>query len=351
MHDGQISLIAQLSGKDYPDWDGGQGGLGKLTARVSPNGRWLAFMSQLPLSGYDNSDAASGKADEEVFLYHAEEGGAGKLECASCNPSGARPEGAEYGANTLIGGFLVWEGGTWLAANIPGYTPYQQETALYQSRYLSDEGRLFFNSNDALVPEDENANQDVYEYEPPGVGSCSEGAAAFHASADGCLALVSSGHATGESAFVDASESGDDVFFLTSEELAKNDIDTARDLYDAHVCSSAADCAEEGSPPSPCESAEACHAPASPPASFALPPSASSTGEGNLAPPPALSAKPISKQQLLVKALSSCRHKYQGKKHKKRRASCEAAARKRYGAKPAKKKAKKPKPKRKGAHK
>ena len=37
---------------------------------------------------------------------------------------------------------------------------------LYQSRYLSNEGRLFFNSADALVPHDSNGREDVYEYEP-----------------------------------------------------------------------------------------------------------------------------------------------------------------------------------------
>jgi hypothetical protein len=31
------------------------------TARVSPNGDWLTFMSQRPLTGYDNHDAKSKK--------------------------------------------------------------------------------------------------------------------------------------------------------------------------------------------------------------------------------------------------------------------------------------------------
>ncbi len=38
----------------------------------------------------------------------------------------------------------------------------------------NDPGRLFFNTADALVPQDANGTQDVYEYEPAGVGSCSE---------------------------------------------------------------------------------------------------------------------------------------------------------------------------------
>ena len=42
------------------------------------------------------------------------------------------------------------------------------------SRYLSNSGRLFFDSADALVPQDVNGKEDVYEYEPPGEGSCTE---------------------------------------------------------------------------------------------------------------------------------------------------------------------------------
>ena len=47
--------------------------LADLTARVSPNGRYLAFMSQQPLTGYDNDDAnhAGERPDQEVFIYDA----------------------------------------------------------------------------------------------------------------------------------------------------------------------------------------------------------------------------------------------------------------------------------------
>ena len=48
-----------------------------LTARTSPNGRYLAFMSAAPITGYDNIDAtpaAKGARDEEVFLYDSATG-------------------------------------------------------------------------------------------------------------------------------------------------------------------------------------------------------------------------------------------------------------------------------------
>jgi hypothetical protein len=46
-------------------------------------------------------------------------------------------------------------------------------------------------------------------------------------------------------------------------------------------------------------------------------------------------AKPASRAQLLAKALQACRKKFKSKKAKKKRAACEASARKKYGAKKA----------------
>ena len=71
-HDGVTRFVAELSADDAPDW-GGRGGLGEMTSRVSPDGEWLAFMSDRSLTGYDNHDAVSGMPDEEVYLYHVSE--------------------------------------------------------------------------------------------------------------------------------------------------------------------------------------------------------------------------------------------------------------------------------------
>jgi NHL repeat len=110
-HGGVTKLVAVLSNEDSPDWAGSSGNpqtgvvgdadknlLTDRTSRVSPDGEWLAFMSDRSLTGYDNEDVTSKsrgeRPDEEVYLYHAPEslaGGAGTLVCASCNPSGARP--------------------------------------------------------------------------------------------------------------------------------------------------------------------------------------------------------------------------------------------------------------------
>ena len=196
-HDGETTLVAVLSSRDENDWT--EGGLNAQTARVSPNGEWLAFMSQRELTAYDSHDATSGMPDEEVYLYHAVAGGGrGKLVCASCNPTGARPMGIEYRQlnDGLAGGDRLWKPETWLAANVPGWTSFGG-ASLYQSRYLSDQGRLFFNSSDALVPQDINGTEDVYEYEPVGIGDCSVVSATFGKTSGGCVDLISSGTSSG----------------------------------------------------------------------------------------------------------------------------------------------------------
>ncbi len=346
-HAGVTKLIASLSGEDAPDW---APELNHLPARISPDGRWLAFMSQLPLTGYDNHDAHSGKPDEEVFLFDAAaNGGEGSLVCASCDPTGARPVGAEYGeALTLSSGDRVWSTHAWLAANVPAWTAYQSGNALNQSRYLSDSGRLFFDSHDALVPQDTNGTEDVYEYEPPGAGSCTSGSAAFAAPSGGCIGLISSGSSAQESGFLDASETGADVFFLTAAKLSPGDRDTAIDVYDAHECTTASPCiAPPRSSATVCEG-EACQAPVPPP-SEVTPASMTFSGIGNLAPSLTASGpskpKTLTRSQKLAAALKACH-----KKPKRKRARCERQARRAYGSRSQKSSSSSKPVRKKGAH-
>jgi hypothetical protein len=270
----QLTLVAKLTGDDSPDW--GAGSFQLLSSRVSPNGRYLAFMSDTSLTGYDNADARSGHADEEVFLYDDE---TGRLVCASCNPTGARPDGLldERGV-TLVDKPHVWSG-RWIAGLIPSVTrAVLGSLTLYQSRYLSNDGRLFFDGADGLVPRDVNGFEDVYEYEPGGVGTCTAD------SGSGCVDLLSSGTSREESAFMDASASGDDVFFLTGSRLAQQDLDEELDIYDAHACSTSSPC--PASPPvaaPPCATTEACRSASAPqPSIFGEPASATFAGAGNL---------------------------------------------------------------------
>src|SRR6185312_14617857 len=101
--------------------------------------------------------------------------------------------------------------------------------AFYQSRYMDDQGRVFLNSVEALVPQDTNGKADVYEWEPSGVGGCTPAAEtyseAFSEGQGGCIALISSGKSDRAASFLDASADGNDVFFLTSGKLVPQDED------------------------------------------------------------------------------------------------------------------------------
>jgi hypothetical protein len=306
-------------------------------------------MSERSLTGYDNIDANGGVPDEEVFLYDATRPvSPGNPVCASCDPTGARPVGvfdSGEAPGLLVDRRGAW-GGHWLAGSIPGWTSVSLGDAFYQSRYLSDSGRLFFDSADALVPQDTHGVENVYEYEPEGEGSCQRSSETFSEKSVGCVSLISSGTSSEESAFLDASESGNDVFFLTASQLVPQDVEGGLAVYDAHVCGAegVACAAAAGSSPPPCTTADSCRpAPSPQPAIFGASGSATFSGAGNLAPPPTPIAKPrpkpLTRAQQLARALKACRKK---PKTKRKRASCEAQARRRYGTKA---KAKKPKAK------
>ncbi len=365
---GGPQFIASLSNEDMPDWQGVREApdLGELTSRVSQDGRYLAFMSEQRLTGYDNrvTDPAANEAPaQEIYLYHATSHGQNPV-CVSCDPSGARPRGVldppqqtdegPEGLGLLVDRPRAWEG-KWLAANLPGWTKIDALHALYQSRYLSDSGRLFFDSPDALVAQDVNGKEDVYEYEPQGVPQgqhqCTSSAVTFSPGAAGCIGLISSGTSSRESAFLDASETGGeapgggdadegggDVFFVTAEKLVPQDVDGSFDAYDAHECTHESPCSisptEE--PPTACEASESCRPFSGSPPEFSAPATGSPAGSGNVAGQPhgetkavVRKAKPLTRAQRLARALKSCRRL----KHKRKRRACEASARKRYGLK------------------
>jgi hypothetical protein len=219
--------------------------------------------------------------------------------------------------------------------------------SLYQSRVLSDGGRLFFDSADALVPQDVNGVEDVYEYErvggtesageAPANDSCTTGSQTYNAGSEGCVSLISSGKKGGEaSVFVDASSNGDDVFFTTGDRLVPEDQDSSVDMYDAHVCTSEEPCYPEAvSTPPPCTTADSCRvAPVPQPALFGAPASATFSGSGNVTPTStpvaAVKQKPKTAAQVraekLKQALRVCKQTAKSK-----RKGCEAQARKKYG--------------------
>jgi hypothetical protein len=313
-HDGVIMSVATLSGEDNEpngDYDGGEERheiadwtpeVWARQAEVSPNGRFLAFGSHRDLTGQVNEGP-------EIFVYDA---ASGTLSCASCSPNGESNDGA-----TL--------------------QPFGDSRGLYEPRYMLNDGRLFFTTPVALVPQDVNNQKDVYEWQPGGVGSCtsstSTGASEFVPRAHACISLISSGTSPSESVFAEASDEagreGENVFFTTSQALVPEDQDAIVDMYDAR---------EGGGFSAPsvaagCASSEECQGAASAPAALAGPPSEVFSGAGNLAFPPGPAVlkpkpKPQTQREKLAQALKACKRQ----RTKKKRASCEAQARSRYGA-------------------
>ncbi len=210
-NEGATIFVATLPGDtqsgEASDWAASPA---QRTAEASPDGRRLAFLSTAPLTGYDNVGPCglqinNNKEEEtfettcpEIFLYDS---ATGDLSCPSCNPTGAPPKGA---------------------ATLRRITGFDQ----FQPRYLLDSGRLYFDSEDSLSPFDTNGRvEDVYEFEPNGVGSC--------ASAAGCVRLISAGRFGSDANFLAADPSGRNVFFTARERLVSADEDNLVDLYDA----------------------------------------------------------------------------------------------------------------------
>jgi hypothetical protein len=278
LHDGTTTLIATATL--------GACRLGPCMLAVSNDGLFFAFSTTRSLptvnfpSGYDNTDASTGELDNETYLYDV---ASNELSCASCNPSGEPP--AAGGAGLEAGQFGA---------------PHP----------VSDDGRLFFDTAEALLPRDTNGKTDVYEYE------------------DGQLHLISTGTSSGESALVDTSEGGNDVFFLTRQQLVPQDThEELRVIYDARV--------DGGFPavvsPPPCTTADACRTPVTPqPSIYGAPSSQTFSGAGNLAAPvaprPAVKSKskPAKCKRGFVKKQDKCVKKSKKKPTQKAKKSAHA---------------------------
>jgi hypothetical protein len=202
IHNGSVKFIATLDAAgDECDWVasarcGGGAAPSGLTSRTAGNGRFIGFNSVLSLTGYDNTDSATGTPDLEIFLYDA---AADRLVCVSCKPDESPP---------VAGAAIRWpstpsKNGSW-------HTAYLQHN-------VSDRGQVFFETTEALLPRDGNGRADVYEY------------------TGGGPKLISSGTSPAGAHFLDATPDGSDVFFSTRERLVPRDRDELFDYYDART--------------------------------------------------------------------------------------------------------------------
>jgi hypothetical protein len=282
--------------------------VGPGLARMSPDGKWLAFSSQATL-GNDRLHALTGQlvnpGEEEshqyfeMYMYSLTDS---KLTCISC-PLGLA-KGSAFVAPFGGGAFHFAA-----ESETTHGTPELFDIGI-RPQFLDERGQVFFSTASALLPQDVNGVADVYEYD----------------GRSGALSLLSSGTGSSPTTFADASANGEDVFVQTRGQLLSEDHDSLVDLYDVR--------AGGGFPAPPSAGAscvaDECQAQPSSPPDFAGPSTVSFAGAGNLSGTTVKpSAKAPTNARRLGGALRVCRRK-RDRAHRKR---CEARARKRYGKK------------------
>ncbi|HEX7289915.1 MAG TPA: hypothetical protein VF250_02200 [Conexibacter sp.] len=166
-------------------------------ARVSPDGRFLAFISDGTLSSANGAPITASGGHFQIYLYDSVQG---TLRCVSCPSTGVASSDAS------------------IVPNVTTISP-QVITRGLRPPYLADDGRTFFSTAEPLVARDINGVTDAYEFDPT----------------TGQIVLLSTGKGSEPAAFAAASASGDDAFIVTRQQLVKADRDLLVDVYDARV--------------------------------------------------------------------------------------------------------------------
>lgn len=258
----EVHFVATLSPSDAVAWDGPsvRESAPIKPARISANGRYIAFISVAALTPADLDER------DDVYRYDAQ---AQALTCVSCSSDASPSQGAVRFDQTRIG------------ANLINHLP----------RNVSDSGQVFFQTSRGLVPADSNGKVDVYEFE------------------NGELHLLSGGAGTQDSYFLDASASGSDVFFDTRDRLVGWDKDSKYDAYNARI---GGGFPEPPPTPPPCEG-DSCQPPPVVP-NDPTPASSNFNGPGNVRNG---TARPCPKGK--VRRHGKCQKKRHHKKHTRQR--------------------------------
>lgn len=158
-HEGQVNSVAPASLISF--------------RYATENGRYFAWIA----------------SDGQVHLYDRE---AGEAVCVSCPTIGS-----SLGEAHLV--------------------PGQRGLGNVSPRAVLENGTMFFDTPNPLLPADHNGKRDVYSYK------------------NGFLTLISPGNENFDATFVDASRDGKDVFFQTQQGILPQDVDGSFDVYDARV--------------------------------------------------------------------------------------------------------------------
>jgi hypothetical protein len=183
---------------------------GQLARRpVTPDGKYLLIYTKLAYDSVGDRDA-----DTDAYRWDEADG----WRCVSCQSPGVPSAGNVDVSEVWLESFEL----------VHGVIMLTQPTIM-----MSDDGRVFFATPDALVPEDVNGEVDCPQV--------STGAASFPACLDvyewknGAIQLVSSGTSNEPSRLIASTPSGDDVFFYTRQRLVGWDVDSNVDIYDARI--------------------------------------------------------------------------------------------------------------------
>jgi hypothetical protein len=186
----RLRFIAALGAGDDSNW---QPNVSEKTAFGSPDGSYLAFASEEDLTEQPLGDST------QMFVYDAVNG---TLECASCPTDGTLP------ANDV--NELLQENGEEIG--------YRWQFGNGGNHWVSTDGTVFFDTASALLPADQNAVEDVYEFR------------------NGQLRLISAGTGSNPSRFENASIDGANVLIHTFDALAVQDKEPGQPkLYNARV--------------------------------------------------------------------------------------------------------------------
>ncbi len=287
--------------QNYSILQAGVGGGPYSDNTIAPNNGDIYFLSPERLAGNNGVDG-----QENLFVYHG-----GKLKfVAALDPSGVaclNQQGEFYCSDTAVArlqttpddDYMVFITGSKVTAydnqghaemyrfnleneelicvscKLNGKPPAGEVTGSHNGRFLTDDGRTFFETNDALVAQDTNEGRDVYEY------------------VDGRPQLITGGTAASNEVFgigtlmakpglVGVSTNGLDVFIGTYDTLVGQDRNgEALKIYDARSGGGF-----QFTPPvPPCVAADECHGASSEAPAAAPSGTGADLGEGgNLTP-------------------------------------------------------------------
>ncbi len=295
--DGHVAFVGTLSGSDLS--------VNSQGVDVSPDGRFLVFMSRALLTADDTSLSGA----SQVFRYDAV---SGVLTRISIGDRGFNDNGNRPGSTPCLGSFCSEDAGI---AHPHSLAPLVAGPVRLDPTMSHDGSFVFFESPVALAP---GALDDVRVGSHGDIPLYAQNVYEYH---DGRVYLISDGKDTGNAAVEGGGEGSDvrligsdatgaNVFFVTSDRLVPQDTDTELDFYDARVCTAGDPCITALSVPAGCLG-EGCHGtpPLAPQAAGVG--SVSFAGPGNLpAPTPVAAKRPVVKKKHV---------KHKRRKHPKRR--------------------------------